>query len=290
LHGGKNEGFKGSYNFYSRFNASAVGADQDSTVIVKADDDIVFIDLRYFRDFVEFTHRHTEMLIVHANIINNGVTAFHQFSRPPLREHRLSRLFSVYPPGGLGGELTGNGFAAYRLHKLFLSAPHHFRWGGAERDSCLAYQAPGLEHQGRFSINFFGARLAAWPELARLVNLHSRDNEDAVTTEASKLHHKQCFFTPFNVAHLGFTYQMEAAAALPDYEALLDHTGLHAGAADGRCAGGLARMTHKSHSLHKRPLESLTISDCSAPASWTPDVRDLPTRERAVGGSLGRVG
>ena len=49
-------------------------------VIIKCDDDIVYISLNKLRDYISFRRQRTEFVLVGANVINNGVCAFFQQS------------------------------------------------------------------------------------------------------------------------------------------------------------------------------------------------------------------
>eukprot|EP00928_Gymnodinium_smaydae_P013821 TRINITY_DN15015_c0_g2_i1.p1 TRINITY_DN15015_c0_g2~~TRINITY_DN15015_c0_g2_i1.p1 ORF type:complete len:144 (+),score=12.05 TRINITY_DN15015_c0_g2_i1:400-831(+) len=55
----------------------------ESAVLVKADDDVVFIDVDTFPALVDYTRSHPEKFLVHANVVNNGVAAFYQSMRIP---------------------------------------------------------------------------------------------------------------------------------------------------------------------------------------------------------------
>ena len=101
---------------YQYYNANV--AEYSEAVILKCDDDIVFLDLDKVEEFVSFRRRHDEFLLVSANVVNNGVCAFFQQRSgviPPEED-----AFEL-PPDGLCGTLWSDGAKAERLHRLFLS-------------------------------------------------------------------------------------------------------------------------------------------------------------------------
>lgn len=218
--------FGGIYRYYStqgEFVPRCGNVARNDTVLVKADDDIVFVNTSYFQEFVRYVYTHPSMFIVHANIVNNGVTAYYQSL------HVKGLLAQVpaaqeYPSEGFSGELCVNGSQALELHRFFLAHRSLFSWKDPANDSCIVFQAPeimpGRGGQGRFSLNFFGARQSSYSEMSTLVNRYN-DDEHALTTKATEQGHKECIYTPFNVAHLSyFSQRPHADHALPGYESL----------------------------------------------------------------------
>lgn len=209
-------------------------ATPNNTVIIKIDDDIVFVNTSGVPLFTSFVRRHPEMLITYANIVNNGVAAYYQSQHVPELRSALPEL-SAYPVRsqrpGFCGALFSSASKALRLHRLFAAAPERFAWGEPEGDGCIAFRPPEgvgnprLLGQGSFSVNFFGVRWAAWQELPDLLRCVDIDfDEPLLSVLATRLGYRECMFTQLNVAHLSFRTQEEnpkMAEALPIYEDLL---------------------------------------------------------------------
>jgi len=234
-HAVEGRGWADVYEFYASPEAGAARprwqplsemAGRDNTVLVKADDDIVYIDVSSFDSYVDFIRSHREKFVVHANVVNNGVAAYYQARHIRELADRIRGL-DEYPSwqgrlGEFGWLLDGSGRAA-DLHKYFLRHHENFSW--TEGDGCIVYgreQAArtGQAGQGRFSINFFGARWSEWNHVRRLA-LDPEGDEVGITTRGSAEGREQCIFTAFNVAHFSFRVQSVAWDVYTAYERLL---------------------------------------------------------------------
>lgn len=217
------------YRYYAQdgaFTPLCAGWNKHDFVLVKADDDIVFIDTSKFGNFVDYVAKHPELFIVHANVVNNGVAAHYQYQHLPdtVRQEAPTEMME-YPPGGYCGELWKSGKAAVQLLKTFLKHPENFHWeyNGDNEQPCLYFQAPDVvrDGQGRFSINFFGIRIDAMDDAVRFLDTSDGDDELALTVSATKLGKLECMFTPMNVVHLGFYPQSnDILQMLPAFRAL----------------------------------------------------------------------
>ncbi|CAK0848029.1 unnamed protein product [Prorocentrum cordatum] len=236
-----------------RFMPQWSGATPNSTVLLKMDDDIVYIDTVGFPGFTRYVRDHPEKFIVHANIVNNPVTAYYQ-------AHRIERLSKQHPellkypmswaiPGLDGDLLLLDKPIVGDLHRMFISHLERFSWENESEDSCTRYSMPVEdfyktsilerrfatwtlmqfkypETQGRLCINFFGARWAAWAKVRDLVEEYGGVDEQALTVWATTKKHglEECIYTPFNVAHYAFLRQRERGFGDKDlklYEELL---------------------------------------------------------------------
>ena len=91
----------------------------DEDVVIKCDDDILYIDIERLEAAIELRHLNPQPLIMHANCINNGVCAYHQY-RKNIWEFN-SDLINKYPSGGLAGPLfIDEGYSAKQMHDQFL--------------------------------------------------------------------------------------------------------------------------------------------------------------------------
>mmetsp|Transcript_61373 Transcript_61373/g.176642 ORF Transcript_61373/g.176642 Transcript_61373/m.176642 type:complete len:394 (-) Transcript_61373:51-1232(-) len=248
------------YNFYRRDSPNAAeprwrpqweGASGENTVIVKLDDDIVFVDVENFPCFVKYVRTHKDRFLVSANVVNNPVADFYrtqyvhglieEFPHLATYPYRMWQNSLFESPTTDWGSHWPNGTIAYRLHAAFLEDPVRFILGGMaptivqEHDECIAFAPPmrdaelGLHGQGRIPINFVGIRWEVWNEVWDLVSrvppheLHTID-EVVLTEEATKRpNHEECIYMPLVVAHMSFSNQVpEADGALIGYKALRD--------------------------------------------------------------------
>ena len=158
--------------------------------------------------------------------MNNGVTAYYQARHIQELKDRVEGL-GDYPgqdgqPGAYGTLLNG-GNRATDLHKYFLTNRKKFSWS-SEEDGCIVYGKEaaaryGISGQGRFSINFFGARWEQWDNVYRLA-LSPKGDEVGITLEGSAEGKEQCIFTGFNVCHFKFYMQAVSIDIYKAYDKL----------------------------------------------------------------------
>lgn len=114
-------------------------------VIIKCDDDVVFIDVDGFEGFIQRRLENKDDLLASASIVNNGVCAHLQ------EKDGLIQGLGHFPYDVLCGKLWEDGHLAQRLHKYFVE--HKDEWLGKARS-----MAPEIFRQpigDRISINFF---------------------------------------------------------------------------------------------------------------------------------------
>lgn len=202
---------------------------KDRTVIIKADDDVVYMDTAHFSAFTKYVVEHPRMFMVFANTVNNGVAAHYQqkAGRIPFSFNGWNTTME-YPPNGLGGSLWGDPRKAFQLHKLFLKNVSSFSWIAPENDGCIVYRPPNStagEAQGRFSINFFGMLHQRAEEAARLVRSAPPEEPDEAALTTMNTRNTLCMHTQFVVSHLSFNSQrMIDAKTLEWYKYLADIT------------------------------------------------------------------
>lgn len=170
------------------------------SVILKCDDDIVFIDLNKLPKFVNYI-RTADHDLVFANTINNGVSAFYQQSRYDLIPKSLMEL--EYPNGGLEGSLWANGKKAEALHEYFIDNYKLF----LEKD----YNDDVIPIPTRFSINFFGYKGSKWEKIRNCFV----DDETMLTVDfVRERGFQNVFYADMCVAHLSFYKQIETGIDL----------------------------------------------------------------------------
>ena len=101
--------WKPFYQFLSRFG--------DDDVIAKCDDDTLYFDVETLKAAFEFRWSNKQPYLMHANCINNGITAYHQHQAGVWDTPETD----VYPACGLTGPLFSFPEIACEHHKVFTS-------------------------------------------------------------------------------------------------------------------------------------------------------------------------
>lgn len=125
------------YKFLTRFN--------DKDIIAKCDDDTYYIDVETLKAAYEFRWENKKPYLMHANAINNGLTAY-QMSKKGIIKDKES---AMYPIGGLTGPLFSHPDVACKHHEQFT------RDMIANRDNINKYKlGKNIQFCNRVSINF----------------------------------------------------------------------------------------------------------------------------------------
>ena len=171
-------------------------------IIIKCDDDIVFIDLFKLPNFIEFI-KNNDYNLVFANIINNGVAAYYQQNRYNLIPTELLDL--EYPNCGMCGTLWDSGIKAEILHNYFINNYNTFLQNNHNNEV--------IQINTRFSINFFGYKGKYWHTIKDCWT----DDEHLLTTDyVLNRGFKNVLYTNFYVSHLSFYRQIETGINLDD--------------------------------------------------------------------------
>jgi len=178
--------WKNYYQFYT-------DKKYQNDVIMKCDDDIVFIDLYKLPNFINFIRNNNHDLVF-ANTINNGVSAFFQQNKFELIPKTLMDL--EYPPNGLCGSLWESGKKAESLHNYFINNYKNF----IDHD----YNNEIIPIETRFSINFFGYKGSNWHKIA---DCYKDDEYNLTVTFVKERGFKNVLYTDLYVSHLSFFKQ-----------------------------------------------------------------------------------
>ena len=179
------------YKYYTR-------ARFPNHIIIKCDDDIVYVDVNAFPRFIKHRIALPNHLLMFANIINNGVCAFYQQSCGLLPASEVGPL----PFDTTYGILWSNGELAERVHDYFLS--HESEW------DARSHALPVREYPigQRISINFF-AILSKDLDVFQLV----KEDDEAELSYLMPIFTKRphCVDMSFFVSHLSFYKQRETS-------------------------------------------------------------------------------
>ena len=229
-------GFVAAYRFYADHT-------WDDAVLVKLDDDIVFADIDRFEDFLRFRELNPEPFFLSANVVNNGVCAFHQqrstpklttavpilagasiptcklrsqaFLRDAQRDRHACLAILPYPEdGALGknGALWTSGRMAESVHRAFLrSLRRDFArsfWSMQPDDGNDRLNQASVSTMGELLLRIhdrFSVNLVTWlgTDAPALSEIGVTDEESL--TEIPKLKGRANFIFPsFVVAHYSF--------------------------------------------------------------------------------------
>lgn len=175
------------------------------SVVMKSDDDIVFIDVDSFGKFIEDRIMDEDSLLLFPGIVNNGVCARHQASCGI-----IPNSIGEFKGEGSMNTLWWNGGLCGELHRSFTQ--DHEEW--IERARCLK-DAITIPIGERISINFF----AILSKDLYAFQMIGGDDERDITIEVTrKLGRYNSIRLDMTVAHLSFYKQRETG--LDEKEAL----------------------------------------------------------------------
>ena len=183
-------------NYYNYYNNKKF----ENDIIIKCDDDIVFIDLYKLPKFIDFI-KNNDYDLVFANTINNGVSAYFQQNKYNLIPKKLMDL--EYPPDGLFGSLWESGQKAEILHTYFVENYKKF----LEYD----YNNEIIQIVTRFSINFFGYKGKNWHKIK---DCYTDDEYNLTVDYVCNRQFKNILYSDFYVSHLSFYKQNETGINL----------------------------------------------------------------------------
>ncbi len=202
------------YDYYEYYDLRRLSYPND--IIIKCDDDVVFIDVFKLPYFLSRVREENELLdgVLFANIINNGVAAHYQQTLWNLLPKDVLGEFE-YPEGGFCGTLWSSGETANKLHEYFLSHweeiirpngtfPSITETFGNTRKHAVYYEPEFIPILTRFSINFFAIQAKNWYKIKDI----GVDDEYHLTKTLTKYGVlKNYLSTNFFVSHLSFSRQ-----------------------------------------------------------------------------------
>lgn len=189
------------HNYYSHY----VNPIYENDVVIKCDDDIVFLDLKTLPNFISYVRDGTAD-IVFANTINNGVSAFYQQNKFHLLPDELGHF--EYPEQGLYGSLWSSGEKASLLHKYFIA--NH------EKFLTFDYHKEVIPIDTRFSINLFAMKAEKWHKIS---DCGEDDEYNLTVNYVLNRGLINCIYSEFYASHLSFYKQNEN---FPDIEDVIN--------------------------------------------------------------------
>jgi len=171
-------------------------ADYENDVILKCDDDIVFIDLNKLPEFIQFV-KNSEYDLIYANTINNPAAAYYQQHIYGLIPEELM-IIEPMPIGKVPHSLWESGEKAEKLHNYFIENYRQF----LDRE----YNKEVIQINYRYSINFFGYKGKNWHKIIDCY--HTYDDEQVLSLDyVIDKGFVNVLYSDFYVSHLSFCLQ-----------------------------------------------------------------------------------
>jgi len=179
--------------YYKHYNS----ARYPNHIIIKCDDDVVFIDNDMFKSFIEARLKDNNHVLMFPSIINNEICSFIQAAHDLIPPYVLSPV--VYTPNGTG-VLWGSGKKAQRLHEYFLENHLDF----IEKSKKIEPQIQDINFADRISINFFAIKSN---DLYVFQIIGNEDESELTQCLPSIIGRGHCLYMGFLVSHLAFANQ-----------------------------------------------------------------------------------
>jgi len=177
---------------WSPFYKTISSWDDPNSVIIKCDDDILFIDVYALKDAIRDRWNDKHSFLIHSNCINNGLCAYYLRDKFP----KLSKELSIPPKGGLLGPLFEKPELAYGMHTTFISKI---------KEEWLSYfHIPDQTFTQRISINFI---LLRGDDLKYLRDVGHQDEYELSSFIPERLFRANKINGSFITSHLSYQLQ-----------------------------------------------------------------------------------
>lgn len=197
--------WKTFYEFLTRFG--------DDDVIAKCDDDTLYFDVETLRGAFEFRWKHKQPYLMHANCINNGVTAYHQHKQNIWSTDETH----LYPSCGLTGPLFSFPEIACEHHATFTDQLIQ------DESNVEKFQLnKNIAFAQRVSINFI---FMLGRDRDSLSTIDLQDEYETSSKKPQQQDRCNCIIGDFVVVHHTYGVQepvMEELGTLEKYAALAD--------------------------------------------------------------------
>ncbi len=187
-------------------------------VIIKCDDDIVFIDTNTFPKYISERVKDDTHVLMFPSIINNEICAYYQQRHGIIPEHIVN---IGYEPFGWG-PLWKDGVKTQRLHEFFINNASRV----LQKSKYTTHRIQDIITNARISINFFAVKSK---DLYVFQIIGQDDEYDLTQWIPGALKRNNCIFMECIVSHLAFYKQKETGLdsnkVLNDYISLCDTCG-----------------------------------------------------------------
>jgi hypothetical protein len=191
----KNKEIKKSLTDWSPFYKTlATKLYDEKSIIIKCDDDILFIDIYGLKSALEDRWKDKESFLIHSNCINNGLCGYYLREKFPMLKTQLS----IYPKGGLLGVLFEKPELAYAMHLQFLKDINN------NISNLNNYVIDDVNISSRISINFI---LINGEDVKYLENVSTQDEYELSSKIPEELLRKNKIKGDLITSHL--SYQMQ---------------------------------------------------------------------------------
>ena len=177
--------------FYKEFSENS----NDKDIIIKCDDDILFIDVHNLENIINDRINDRTSFLIHSNCINNGVCAYYQKDI----FKNLTENLSIYPKGGILGVLFEKPEIAYSIHNDFINDMITSKFTKINK-----YIIDDVYINNRISINFI---LIHGSDAKYLKNISTDDEYELSSLIPEKLLRPNKIKGDFITAHLSYNMQ-----------------------------------------------------------------------------------
>ena len=177
--------------FYKRIHEIST----DNDVIIKCDDDILYIDLNGLKKAIEDRKRDKESFLIHSNCINNGVCAYYHRNA----FIKLTDKLNEYPKGGVLGILFEKPEIAYGMHMDFLNEIEN-----SYNKNIVKYYINDTYINTRISINFI---LINGSDLGYMKDVSYNDEYELSSYLPEKLGRVNKIKGDFITSHYSYSFQ-----------------------------------------------------------------------------------
>jgi len=196
------------YTEYFKFYASATSindhAVHEDDIILKGDDDIVWINTTQVRPFAQYLMDRKDIFLLSASVVNQGLCAHYQQKHGAIPEEVVGEKLPL--PGNGMGLMHDNSTQALALHRYFLSSEE-------ARQKFYITDPPFYPFDFSININFVALRRRDFPEIVQVMNEKLIEesryyDEGAITFDMiSKRKKLEGIYMPLVVSHATFGAQ-----------------------------------------------------------------------------------
>jgi hypothetical protein len=172
-------------------------------VIIKADDDIVWINTTQVKPFAEYLWNHRNVFLLSASVVNQGLCAYHQQQHGAIPKDYLN----LPKPGNGMGDLHSNSAAALMLHRYFLQSEEN-------RRKFFITEPEFYPFDYTINVNFVAIRGQDFPKAFELIlEMLEREkryyDEGAIAHDGIQKGYQEGIYMPLVVAHATYSHQVE---------------------------------------------------------------------------------